>query len=339
MRGESEKLGTSTTKERLILEVPGHTCEAILWHSSNSEVGGTIIYVPGFPGDTLESFGDEASRWTLGEKGFKVYGLIHSGIEISRENTDKLTAGVQFNGGVVNGEADSTSGGKIKEVGVTSEDWVEDVKTAIVQAQKDGLPITIVSHSLGGLFALTALAELIEEGSIDRFSSQIRFITVSSPLYLIGSLPDRKPLTGVDTKQSFTFYRDQRSKEAMSQHDNRIPMASEYAFKRIWRYLRDGNLIKVISNQERFNAKLNGVVTSLKNKAALLGKTDIPVIALFPRQDRWVSSKAGRDLQQMIGKPIIADSFDIPSALNQSMVEVNAHDLVDQWARFVYKYL
>ncbi len=284
------------------LSVPGHACEAVFWHNPNFEklgIRGRVVYVPGIPGNTLDEFGEEASHWTLGDKKWVVWGVPHSGLCGNR--------------------------GIAKKSGVVPEDWVWDAKIVIKGQYSKEMPLVVIGHSFGGLFALAALADLAREEEIDRYHSQIQLITVSSPTYFKSSLPDTHPLLGTNSNAKFSFYPE--------------PMASISAFEHIWDYLQAINLGGALADRDKFNTNLMQLIEGLEKRVAVLGNSEIKVITLFPKQDRWVGEKAGQDLQQMMQRKILIESFDIPSSGYQSTVDVNAHDLVKEWSGAVCKYL
>ena len=302
---------------RWYLGEQGKTCEVLKWESQVFKPKQLVLYVPGLPGETISGFDSFASEWIGKNTGRGVWGILHSGI-----NTPN---------GTIN-----------QKEGVTSDDWVDDVKVAVLKASRHNYPLTIIAHSFGGLFAFHALAELVKEGSLDPIKSTgskpIRFITVSTPFYDLSSLPDRRPLLGTDSELPFTFYRDTGSEEKISENDNRIPMASKYAFERIGKYLNESGLINISKDESLFNFKLLNLL-NLKESAEIVGKTDITIVNLFLRQDRWVDKKSGENLQNLIQRPILNELCDIPDARYKSMVGINAHDLVDQWAPIATKYI
>lgn len=295
----------------------GESCEVNRWVNPESDTKQLMIYVPGLAGDTMLGFGKFAENLVDKSWGQEVWGVLHSGINLPD--------------GTIN-----------KKVNVTTDDWTNDVKVAILKAVRKDCPLTIISHSFGGLFAFHALADLIKEGRLPPNrsigSKPIRLITVSTPFYDLSTLPDRQPLLGTDTDLPFTFNKDAGSDEKMAENDDRIPMASNYQFKDIWRYLSQSKLIKVNKDEKLFTSRLVSLF-DLDEGARVFGKTDIIVINLFLRQDRWIGKKAGENLQRLIGRPILNELCDIPAAFNESMVNVNAHDLVDQWAPMVVKYI
>lgn len=292
--------------------------DIVQWTGETVQPTKCVIYVPGLPGDTLHDFKNCAVRRYGISSGVDVWGVMHSGIKKEL-------------GGTVN-----------DKVGVTVEDWVDDVKPAILQALKEGCSITVVGHSFGGFFAFHAIAELVKEGKLTRFQKEgfepIHLITVSTPFYPIDSLPDRRPLLGMDPNQPFTYYRDSKSEEKVSLGDIRVPMASRYAYERIWEYLKENEFIDVNPDRELFTKELLNLF-QLEKSASVLAETDIIFTALFLYQDRWVSSRSGDFLEELMGKRVLVETADIPSAFNRSMVEVNAHDMVSQWWLLVAKYI
>lgn len=319
MENKSMGLIENISTSRWYFGEQGKNCEVFRWLCPEIKTKQLVIYVPGLPGDTLSVFDKFAWGWVRkneGNNGKEIWGVLHSGINIQ---------------GMVD-----------KKVDVTADDWIEDVKVAILKANRENHPLTIIAHSFGGLFAFHALADLVKERRLASIrpigSKPIKLITVSTPFYDLSSLPDKQPLLGMDTDLPYTFYKDLESRDKMAENDDRIPMASKYAFEHIREYLNKSGLINVSNDEELFNSKLLKLF-DLDEDAAILGKTDIIIINLFLRQDRWVSKKAGENLQRLIGRPILNEFCDIPVASNKSMVGVNAHDLVDQWVPMALKYI
>ncbi len=328
---EQRELADIITPERKALSGRG----LVVWQNHNVNLNNLVLYVPGLAGDTMLDFGTAIQPWLQENDGNQAWGILHSGI-IDNPQNSALTAATKGEDELVNAEEESRSKkGLIKNVGVVPNDWIEDIKRVIESASKSGRETKIVAHSFGGLFAVLALAELISEKRLPQYQSDnkppILLVTVSAPHYLLSSLPDETPLLGTYSADGFTYYHNQDG--------SRIPMASVDAWTSIWSYLSSSKTIKVNRDESYFTQQLLKCFGDLEETAPVLAKTDIRMVSLHPYADRWVSRKSGTDLQKIIGRQILIDSFAIPMAANTSLVGKNTHDMVREWWPVVQKYL
>ena len=315
--------------QRLKVENIAGRCDLLKLENPDKSTTRNIVYIPGLAGDTMVKFIQGAKKWV---DQANVFGVLHSGIIDQPGNECLFARTGKGDGSTVN-----------NSIEVTADDWVRDVKVAILHAIESNQPLDLICHSFGGIFAIKAIHDLIAKSSMERYRAAgqkpIRLILISVPTYVEPALPDRRPLLGTDQNQPFSFYHDANSLDAMSTPDDRIPMASMTAFDGIHDYLLYCRLIAVEPDKEQFNQSFRQLITNLPLYFSLLKDTDIQIASLHPYQDRWVSKQAGECLERMIGRYILIEKFDIDYAFNHSTTNINAHDaeFVNEWMRVVAK--
>lgn len=294
----TEVLSESQQPTRLTIGKEGNSAE-VVFVKPGRETTASVIYFPGLPGDTMQEFITVMSGTDMG---FQVIGILHSGL-LYKKGREQFSAGVSFvENEVINGKTDSVYGEKIGLVGVLPRDWVEEAKRVITYIYLQGYPVNIVGHSFGGIFALTALAELLEKGKINSTCPVLKIITISSPTYYMSSLPDSN-------------------------------MASIETFSGIRAFLRDNFLFKVNEDKALFTAQLLEILEQLEQKLKTIGGTNIQVTAVSSPQDQWVSNKASLDLQLMLGRLITNVEMYSPLSLG-----VNIHSDMRVWCDYLKSY-
>jgi len=318
---------------RVLFGTSFHTSECIV--SGTSGINRIIGIIPGLAGESLETMFSVFSKRYAGTA--QIWGSLHSGIKCNANNAE-LLAGTEFTEGeIINGNAQATHGGLVKKEGVTVDDWVRDVENMILHTE--GTQIDLITHSLGGPIAMTALGNLIGKQRINLRNQRICIFCVSGPFYSLTDLPDRTTLLGFPTTDGsdFSYYSDKRGDhtERINAFDDRIPMSSKHALiNEMKHYLDKSGSMYTNRDESLFKTQLASFFQHMEENIFLVGEAKIRVVALYPSLDRWVGRKAASNIDRWMSHPVSLH-VDDPRYYFRSSVGVNVHNKPDSCVPFL----
>ena len=153
-----EKSGFTLKRKRTNLEGGGKNTEVIIWNQDGKiKTTKRILYVPGLPGDTLNEFctfvenpenirrffcdfeiDENRNKKPVGQT--EIVGVLHSGIFNNTDNRKLLIDPEESLLNIVNEQ-------RLDSLGITADDWIEDVKIVLIESINKNIPIKVISHS------------------------------------------------------------------------------------------------------------------------------------------------------------------------------------------------
>lgn len=241
-----------------VIEKDGHQVEGVYFASDNPN-GELVLFIPGAPGDGVSWF-EEKDVPLLLEKGYNVFSSRHGGVLPTEDNRPVFHNDERFNQGSNLGDEEMTVTGWLKESEILLEHF-------------SGQPISIVSHSFGGLSVGHSMVEMDQKyGQSDQNPNKNikRWVNLSGVNYDADTFLKKY-------KDGWQWYFD----ELLSKKCNIKDIAAEMA---------------------SLEAAVNKSASGLGRSESIRG---VSLVSVNPPEDELVGEEAGQQLKDSLGKGLV----------------------------------